>query len=336
MKLNKILPLFLLSLIPYFTTFGQVQIIDFSKRINPIGFIKTDESFLLVSDTAMFEYNKKDKNWKPIKLFYEKIKTATLVKDKIWMGSAHSLFYRDNNNNLTFWKGLKGGEMDILSIKQNPITQEILVATADDGAFSLKDTVLSKTLVAHIRAEDVCQCGGYEWIGTDMGLARLDKLGKIQMYAEEGVGGFEIPDNLVTRLYCVDGQHLWVLMSEGLAFLDADEKNTTSHAEGFEFLGKKSNQIFDVLRTPDGDFLFLTQEGLILMNGRKLSEHPEHAASIEVYSNAGKPTIAKIKNTILDDSLWIKGYFDNKQNLWLASDAHVYKMSKKEWSKLFK
>ena len=336
MKLNKIILLINVLVLSHFRVSSQVQTIDFSKRINPVGFIKTDESFFLISDTAMFELNKKDKNWKPIKLFYEKVKTVTVAKNQIWMGTAHSLFYKDNNNNLTFWKGLKGGEMDILSLKQNPTTQEILVATADDGAFSLKDTVLSKTLVAHIRAEDVCQCGGYEWIGTDMGLARLDKLGKIQMYAEEGVGGFEIPDNSVTRLYCVDGQHLWVVMSEGLAFLDADEKNTTSHAEGFDFLGKKGNPIFDIICTPDSDFLFLTQEGLILMNRSKLTEHPEHAASIEVYSNAGKPTITKIKNAILNDSLWKKGYFDSKQNLWLASDAHVYKMSKKEWSKLFK
>jgi hypothetical protein len=336
MKLNKILLLFSLFVFTTLVLSAQVFTIDFSKKINPIGFIKTEESFFLASDTALFEFNKKDKNWKPIKLFYEKIKTVAVVKDKIWMGTAHSLFYRDDKNELTFWKGIKGGEIDVLSLKQHPATQNIIVSTADDGAFAIKDTVLDKTLVAHIRAEDACHCGGYDWVGTNTGLVRVDKAGKIQIYAEEGVGGFEIPDNLVTRLYCADGQHLWVLMSDALAFLDADENNTTSHAEGFEFLGKRGNQIFDVLRTPDGDFLFLTQEGLILMNRAKLTEHPEHAASVEVYSNAGKPTITKIKNPILDDSLWIKGYFDSKQNLWLASNSHIYKMSKKEWSKLIK
>ena len=335
MKLRKIVALFSLLIFTCFSISAQTFTIEMSKKINPIAFIKTEKAFLLVSDTAIFSFDKKA--WKPIKLFYKKINTAAFVDNKVWLGGFNKLFYLDEKtNDLVFWKGLNDGNIDVLSLQTNIKTQELLVASADDGAFSFKNDVISNNYVSHIRAEDVCACGGYTWVGTNTGLVRLDKKGKIQVYAEEGVGGFEIPDNLVSRLECIDGQHLLVIMPEALAFLDADEKNTSSHAEGFEFLGKKGNLIFDAVRTSDGDLLFLTEDGLIYMNRKEISEHHEHGASIEVYSNAGKPAISKIKNPLLGESVWEKGYFDDKGNLWLASALHVLKVSKNEWKKMLK
>lgn len=336
MKRFKFVILFSLSFLIHRTANAQVFTIDFKSDINPIGFIKTEKTILLVTDTAFFELDKKAKMWKSIQFFKEKIKTATVSKNRIWIGSGKGLFYQDDKNPMTVWTGINEGKLDVLALKTHPLTQELLVSTADDGAFSLNDNALYKTLVAYIRAEDACSCGSYDWVGTNAGLLRIDKKGVIQTYVEEGVGGFEIPDNLVDRLYCPDGKHLLVVMGEALAYLEADEKKVSSHAEGFEFLGKRGNKIHDAVMTPEGDFLFLTQDGLILMRRDELAEQHEHGATIEVYSNAGKPKISKFKPPTLPNDVWLKGHFDNSGALWLASSKRFFKLSKKELKDLLK
>jgi hypothetical protein len=314
--------------------FTQLYSIECSKKINPIAFFKTEKSFLLVADTAIFQLDKKDKIWKPIKLFIKKIKTAAFVKDKLWFGNDEHLFFRDNKNEVTLWKGINEGKIDVLSLKTNPVTQELLVATADDGAFTIKDTTLDRSLVQHIRAEDACNCGGFDWIGTYTGLVRVSKNGDIQIYAEEGVKGFEVPDNLIEHLYCADGKHLLIMIPELLAFLNADEKATETHAEGFGYIGKKGNTIFQQLVTPNGNHLFLTQDGLLLMTKASVEGGHEHGASIEVYSNANNPTAFKITDSLLSERVWKTGFFDEKQNLWLCSDYNVLFISKKEFKAL--
>ncbi len=336
MTLHKISFVVAVLLITTFTVSSQVQTIDFDKKVNPVTFLKTDKSILLVGDKALFSFNMKSKTWESIKQFDESINAATVLKEKIWIGTAHSLVYGNDKNEWVIWKGIKDGKIDVLSLKTDPKTLELLVSTADDGAFSIKDKLLHKTIVAHIRAEDFCRCGDFEWVGTNTGLMRIEKTGGIQLYTEEGVGGFEIPDNSVDRLYCLDGGHLSVVMQEAIAFLETSAKSVTSHAEGFEFLGKRGNKIFDQVLTPTGDFLFLTADGLILMRQKELTQQHQHGATIEVYSNAGKPKIAQIKMNTSFESIWKKGFFDGKGNLWLASDTQVLKLSKKEVAQLLK
>ncbi len=335
-RMNKLILLFACLFTTNLRLSSQIQVLESNEKTKPIAFIETGKSFFLVSDKVLFEYNVKTKKWDTNKIFTELNNTAVLLKDNIWMGNNINLFYRDKNNNFNIWNGLKKDKMAVLSLKINPTTQELLVSTADDGAYVLKDTVLGKTVVAHIRAEDFCHCGDFDWIATNTGLVRVDKTDKIQIYAEEGVGGFEIPDNSVDRLYCPNGKLLWVVMQGALAFLDAEAKSVTSHAEGFDFLGKKGNTIYDELATPTGNFLFLTRDGLILMSQKEVVEPHEHTASTEVYSNVGKPKISKIVLETPIKDTWQKGYFDKKGNLWLASNNNVFKVSKNDLKKWLK
>jgi ligand-binding sensor domain-containing protein len=312
------------------TTIAQVMSLNFNEKINPIAFVKTNKDLLFVSDKAIFSW---DKNiWKLKKALPNKINAAIFNQNKLWLGGSNLSYFDEQDKEIVAWKSVTNAS-EILSLKTNALTQDLLVATNNDGALRFKNGVLDKTLIANIRAEDACTCGDYTWIGTNTGLARLDKGGQVQMYIEEGVGGFEIPDNIVLQLHCMGEQHLLVIMPDALAFLDASEKSASSHAESFDFLGKKGNEIFDAKMTSDGDILFLTQAGVIWMEKKVLSEHHEHGASIEVYSNAEKPKITKINSPLLSDKVWKKCFFDNKQNLWLASDSDICKIPKKEWQK---
>ena len=120
---------------------------------------------------------------------------------------------------------------DFVALKTDPTSPQIWVATRDNGIYIVNDStekLMSKALFVNDIA--VVSPADY-WIGTDAGLVHRVS-GETIRYAEEGVAGFEIPDNIVEKLHIINGEKLVVQMSGPLSIFHlSGEKNVSARRQ---------------------------------------------------------------------------------------------------------
>lgn len=111
------------------------------------------------------------------------------------------------------------------------------------------------------------------WVGTNIGLYKIPiNGGEILRFAEEGIASYDLPDNLVEKLYSDSKSNVWALMPEHLSFISSADLN--SEFPDYEYLGKKENELYNVAEVPQSNqaYLFSTSEGIIYIPDLKAGE----------------------------------------------------------------
>lgn len=105
--------------------------------------------------------------------------------------------------------------------------------------------------------------------------------------------GFNVPDNIVEKLYVDQDDILWIVMSEAIAFAapsvyNSKKEHTDIHS--IPFIGSKSNKINGIAKSKKGDdfWMFATDEGLFMLYGIDIgSDHHEHGIKDKLTSFEG-------------------------------------------------
>lgn len=102
------------------------------------------------------------------------------------------------------------------------------------------------------------------WIGTNIGLYKISLAkNKIDRFVEEGIEGFELPDNLVEKIYADDASNIWAVMPDDISFISG--AGNDDEIPDYRYVGSKQNKVLDICKTPLGSrsYLFATKEGVI-------------------------------------------------------------------------
>jgi hypothetical protein len=292
----------------------------------PIDFLQCGKDFLLVTENEIFQFEKN--KWNSVKKLPSKTTSAAYFNNKIWIGNKEGLWYfEDINIKPKLWENKDLSNLEVTSLSIDKIKKELIVSTSQSGTFTIKDNTYATDILKNVRVEDACFCGAFYWLATSTGLIRIGSDKSIQIYAEEGVGGFEIPDNIVDKLKC-NYSRLCVFMPQAIAFLDTDFNNVSSHSEGFDFLGRIGNTVYDLIVTEKGDYIYLTSDGIICILQKSFSIEHEHMATTEVNNTAQNPKVYKVNNPILQNNIWKKGFKDTNGDFWFASEYSILSISK--------
>ncbi|MEI6410731.1 MAG: hypothetical protein WCR52_15180, partial [Bacteroidota bacterium] len=243
------------------TSQAQVFTLSGGEKDIPVRFFKWEGETWLATNHHLFSFKKKD--WQLRWTSSDSIVTAVAVEGRIWVGEHKHLIALDfkRNGDPVIFKQ----KSDVMALAHGNGANSLLVGTSDN-VFLYKDTLLEKTLLSKIWVNDLCVCGDYTWIGTSIGLSAIAPDGTIQQYAEEGVKGFEIPDNIVEHILCLAKRKvLTITMPVALAFFDLNQATLPSHPDHFDYLGERDNNVLDASDATGGSAVFATTLGGVLL-----------------------------------------------------------------------
>lgn len=244
-------------------------------------------------------------NGNSINLEYDVINKVLQTEKEIFLATKQGLMnykFGGENKLQLVPTPTKFNNPQITDVIYSEIDKTIHISTNGYGCFKLVNGKLEQsysTPVANCLAETA---DSSIWIGTNYGLVRL-KNNEITRYSEEIVTqGFNVPDNIIEKLYVDPDNILWIVMSEAIAFATPSVYNSQSeHTEihSFPFIGSKSNKINGIAKSKKGDdfWLFATDEGLFMLYGLDIAEeHHEHGMKDKLSSLEGDVKRFKFEN----------------------------------------
>lgn len=257
---------------------------------------------------------------------------AAMVGDIYWVGDKNGLYHIRPDT----WQATPVGFesmksiTDIAAIEPDASGKKAIISSYQAGVFET-DGISLRKVGTDYNVNTLCDCGGFRWLGTNAGLIRM-KGEEVITYTEEGVKGFEIPDNVVDALYCPNGNRLVAVMPEAIDFFDLTDQSSASHGEHFDYVGERDNLVTDVLPMTNNSLLLLTEKGLLLLESQ-FSEAYGHAEAgfKEVFSGNEHAQVMPVQ---IGEGGWQKSYLDAKGNAWLVSKNNVVKIKGKKIVKL--
>jgi|GEM_PF-3896439 len=300
----------------------------------------TDESVLRLEATGKTSYlitsqrilRLEDEQWIEKWKSDETITAAIYMANNFWIGTKNGLYLL---NEVSWSKTPLYDEAaqtikEIAAIAPAADGQSVLISSYQSGFYEGKNGSVKKT-ASNYDINAVCDCGGWRWLGTNAGLIRTDGTETVT-YTEEGVKGFEIPDNAVDALYCPGGRRLIVAMPEAIDFFALNSQADASHGEHFDYVGERGNTVTDVVQMADGSLLLLTLKGLLSLESSAIAGHEHHGGGFEeVFSTSSNAQVVPIQ---LGDAFWSKAAIDPKGYTWLAGKGKVAKIKTKKLMKL--
>jgi hypothetical protein len=302
---------------------AQVYALPGITNETPIRFFKQKNQTWLATSHHLFAFERK--GWQLRWTSKDSIVTATSTDRLIWVGAPNrlrALDFKQPRNPVIFDRVL-----EVTALAHGDQASDLLVGTTDK-VLLLKDTILVKTLLSKTWVNDLCACGAYTWVGTSIGLTALMPDGKLQQYAEEGVKGFEIPDNIVEHLVCISKRKiLTITMPVALAFFDLNQASLPSHPDHFDYLGERDNNVLDAAEAADGSIVFATTLGGVLRVKLARSAHDhEHASN----TNAERlHPEQQFPGNGFEKITWERVFVDSKNRLWLAAGGKVVRLKGK-------
>ena len=288
--------------------------------------------FLLSSD-RLFQWKKE--LWLPLAELPAAFESAVSDGKRIWLGGKPGLFFFDpEKKQAQNWRPGTGETADLTFDKK---TGELLAASSGMGVFALRDTAFARSILPKTEAFAACHCGNYDWAGTATGLFRISKNGEIQKYAEEGVAGYEVPDNIIDGLFCSPSGALTVAMPEAIAFFGMPDGEPEGHPEHFDYLGEPGNHVFRQIDAPGDGLLFFTEKGVLQLEAGFLGGHDEahgHGGHGDSDPHAARPLAKYLapQEISADPDLrkmaWKNGHFDRKNRLWLVADGAIVRLAR--------
>jgi hypothetical protein len=307
---------------------SEAQVFDLpnASQEEPVRFFLFNNQTWLATSRHLFQFEKKA--WQVRWTSPDSIVTALAAGKYLWVGGKATLKALDLSrmpDPVVFQK-----QIPVTTIARGLEQTEVLIGSKDDARL-YKDTSFAGILMASTWVNDICSCGSSVWIGTSAGLTRREPDGRTLIYAEEGVKGYEIPDNIVERLLCLHkGRLLAIVMPEALAFFDVSGKEAPTHPEHFDFLGEPGNAVFDMTELPKGAMLFATAKGGVLRvtmpedapHAKQPHEHGQRPVAERIYPER------EIKGAGLEKQVWKLVFADKKKDVWLANAGKVIRIKK--------
>lgn len=175
------------------------------------------------------------------------------------------------------------------------------------------------------------------WVGTNVGLYRVHiKDFSTTRYAEEGYSGYELPDNIVEKLFSDSYANIWVVMPGNLSF----KKGSTFSGEMpvFDFVGERNNEVNAIVLLDQKYYLFITQKGVSCLPVKGLSDSHHHATE-EVHESHGMVAMACTNDKLqcpdqLRNEPVLSAVKDKKQ-VWFITAKGSWSVSEQKLKKVF-
>lgn len=156
------------------------------------------------------------------------------------------------------------------------------VATSFKGVFMQQADSFEKKVNIPGAYSLACTPDSNIWVGTNVGLYRIAANDfSTTRYAEEGYSGYELPDNLVERLYADDASNVWVVMPDNISF--KSNKKYQGELPSYAYVGDKNNELKKIVTLKGSSYLFITQKGMYFLPSTSLKEEHHHGGS-EIFS----------------------------------------------------
>lgn len=173
------------------------------------------------------------------------------------------------------------------------------------------------------------------WVGTNVGLFKVSlQQNKIDRFVEEGLEGYEIPDNIIEQVFADDQSDVWIVMPDNISFISG--KNLNGEIPGYHFNTDRENAIYGIskLNAESDAYIFATTRGLIYISGAKL--HPsDYGGEIHQSYNEKafmipdalieKPLTFKSQVVLQVTNTGSKTFFITNKGLWSVSTKKLAK-----------
>jgi ligand-binding sensor domain-containing protein len=250
------------------------------------------EKKYVVQGNTLSEFDKKGK-FNTLLEFKDNVFKVIINQNELWMATDKGIQIYDLNN-------LKYVRTEFLNDKIADLTVDIegkiWVATFFKGVYrQTDDHGFEKKLNVTTNYCITSTSNGNVYIGTNLGMYEFSiKTSNIIRYAEEAHSGHGLPDNIVEALYADEYSNIWVIMPDNIAFKKSD--NYLGEIPTFSYVGNKENKIYKILGIQKQSYLFITQQGILLLPSSSLKEHSHND---EIFS--GHDTNAfKLSNKFLN------------------------------------
>ncbi len=230
------------------------------------GFTKImslSKTVFFITATAIYQVNNKELNLK-IQLI-AKCNDAAVYKEGFALATDSGIFYYSIQDN-----ALKRILPEQIANRINHVVTDGLnrlwYTSNYDGAYMIDD---NNNILSIVKAPVVYSIASTPdstiWVGTNIGLYKIPlNSAKIFRYSEEGIEGFELPDNLVEQIYADKNSNLWALLPDKMVFIQHN-KNEKEEIPSYRYIGSNANKVFCIhqLSVSDKTYLFATKEGIM-------------------------------------------------------------------------
>jgi lipopolysaccharide export system protein LptC len=273
----------------------------------------------------------------PVQFSVPAAATAAAVQNgQIWVATASGLYRFDPAlPDKTFPVLFSGQSLSGLALDSS---QHLWAGVTYQGAYRQEkgDSFSLKLQIPAISSVVAAAGDTNVWIGTNVGLYRMGiHHFTTTRYAEEGYSGYELPDNIVEKLFQDAAGNVWVQMPEHLSF----KKSSRSGGElpTFAFLGDRTNEVRSIQAVGADWYLFCTQKGLSFMPARPLEDDHVHPTT-EVYSSEGLEARALTSQQLSVPDRWatqpVTQIFRSGSTYWFVTAAGGWSVPEKKLRKL--
>lgn len=174
------------------------------------------------------------------------------------------------------------------------------------------------------------------WVGTNVGLYRMGT-GHFTTtrYAEEGYSGYELPDNIIEKLFGDAMGNVWVLMPQNISFKKGS--NAGGELPTFAFLGDRTNEVYSIQAVSTDWYVFCTRKGLSAMPVRPLEADHVHPTT-EVYSSEGLEARALTPQDLGRPQKWqsepVTHIFKSGGTYWFVTASGAWSVPEKKLRKV--
>ena len=141
------------------------------------------------------------------------------------------------------------------------------------------------------------------YAATNVGLFRYNAKQNIWIkYAEEGIGGYEMPDNIIESILIDTKSNVWVIMPEHISFIGYGNRDEV-HVPSFDYLGDKETKLMGINNFRSG-YLMITTKGVLFLKTMKEGEsqsevHTSNAQTAFLLSGKDIETPLDFKNQLV-------------------------------------
>lgn len=158
-----------------------------------------------------------------------------------------------------------------------------------DGCYMMTpNNKIYKKVTAPVIYSLACTPDSNVWVGTNIGMYKIPPRGtQIFRYVEEGLEGFDLPDNLVERIFADDSSNIWAITPDYISFISS--ANFRGEIPNYTYVGNKQNIIYDICKIPinEHSYLFSTSQGLIYTAEIKGNKYDKSGEIHQVFQEKG-------------------------------------------------
>lgn len=330
LKNMKIVILLSLLVCSFISAYAHDPVYRFPKQQNgTIKLLSASNKKFIITREYLFQI-KNNKVVKSINLSFV-CNDATVLNDDIVMASDSGMITYSVSKN-TFKPYLRELWNKKIEYILTDAHSQLWFSSINEGAFFINhDSISNVRIEAPVVYCIAATPDNNIWIGTNVGLYKILP-GSLQSerYAEEGIEGYSIPDNLVERLYPDSDSNVWAQLSETLVFISPNLQN--GDAEAFDYIGFKENKVLDVakLGALKGGYLFATSRGIVFVNH---IEAFENQPAEEIHSAFEQKGVLVNAGAVRKPKEWkdliIKNIYSDKHFTWFMTEKGVWKVKNK-------